>query len=211
MRVRVNFDKTEAMRFTGHLDLYRTWERTLRRAGLPLAYSQGFKPHPRLQIAAALPLGFTSSNDLMDIWLEDKLPISFIQSCIQAALPPGLHLNSLTDVPLNQPALQALLTASEYQITFLESIPDLGKRVQVLTQRASLLIERRGKCYDLRPLLLSIEVLLPNAEGQQRLKTLLRTDATLHARPDELVNAIGIPPERALFHRLGLHFNQEIT
>lgn len=210
MRVRVNFDKTEAMRFTGHLDLYRTWERTLRRAGLPLAYSRGYKPHPRLQIAAALPLGFTSSNDLMDIWLEDELPISFIQSCIQAALPPGLYLNSLTEVPLNQPALPALLSASEYQITFLETIPYLDQRIQELTRQASLLIERRGKNYDLRPLLLSIEVLLPNAEGKQRLKTLLRTDAIRHARPDELVTAMGIPSEKALFHRLGLHFNQKI-
>lgn len=211
MRVRVNFDKTEAMRFTGHLDLYRTWERTLRRAGLPLEYSQGFKPHPRLQIAAALPLGFTSSNDLMDIWLEDELPISFIQSCIQAVLPPGLQLNSLTEVPLNQPALQSLLTASEYQITFLESIPDLDQRVQALTQHTSILIERRGKRHDLRPLLLSVEILLPIAEGQQRLKTLLRTDASHHARPDELVNAMGIPVEKALFHRFGLHFDQEHT
>jgi radical SAM-linked protein len=211
MRVRVNFDKTEEMRFTGHLDLYRTWERTLRRAGLPLAYSQGFKPHPRLQIAAALPLGFTSSNDLMDIWLEEKLPISFIQSCILAALPPGLQLNSLTEVPLNQPALQSLLTASEYQITFLESILDLEQRVQALTKHSSILIERRGKNYDLRPLLLSIEILIHNADEQQRLKTLLRTDSALHARPDELVNAMGIPAEKALFHRLKLHFNQELT
>jgi len=209
MRVRVNFDKTEAMRFTGHLDLYRTWERTLRRAGLPLAYSQGFKPHPRLQIAAALPLGFTSSNDLMDIWLEDELPISLIQSCILPALPPGLQLNSLTEVPLNQPALQSLLTASEYQINFLEPIPDLEQRVQALTNQASIPIERRGKKSDLRPLLLSIEIL--GANGQQHLKTLLRTDATLHARPDELVNAMGIPVEKALFHRLRLHFNQELT
>jgi len=211
MRVRINFDKTEAMRFTGHLDLYRTWERTLRRAGLPLAYSQGFKPHPRIQIAAALPLGFTSSNDLMDIWLEDELPISLIQSCILPALPPGLRLNSLTEVPLNQPALQSLLTASEYQINFLEPIPDLEQRVQALTNQSSIPIERRGKKHDLRPLLLSIEIIIHNPEGQQSLKTLLRTDATLHARPDELVNAMGIPAEKALFHRLRLHFNQELT
>jgi radical SAM-linked protein len=49
------------MRYTGHLDLYRTWERTLRRAGLPLAYSQGFKPHPRIVLACALPLGCTTA------------------------------------------------------------------------------------------------------------------------------------------------------
>jgi hypothetical protein len=104
-----------------------------------------------------------------------------------------------------------LLTASEYQITFLESILDLEQRVQALTKHSSILIERRGKNYDLRPLLLSIEILIHNADEQQRLKTLLRTDSALHARPDELVNAMGIPAEKALFHRLKLHFNQELT
>jgi|DewCreStandDraft_4_1066084.scaffolds.fasta_scaffold00001_31 radical SAM-linked protein len=211
MRIRVNFDKTEEMRFTGHLDLYRTWERTLRRAGLPLAYSQGFKPHPRLQIAAALPLGFTSSNDLMDIWLEDELPLSSIQSKILAAIPPGLQLNSLVQVPLNQPALQSLLTASEYQITFLEPISDLDQRVQALLQKPCIVIERRGKSFDLRPLILSIAGVSPNPDGRQQLITLLRTDATLHARPDEMVTAMGISPEKALFHRLRLYFNQDIS
>ncbi len=59
-RLRLTFAKTAAMRYTGHLDLHTTWERTLRRARLPLAYSQGFHPQPKIQLASALPLGFTS-------------------------------------------------------------------------------------------------------------------------------------------------------
>jgi radical SAM-linked protein len=70
MRLRITFAKTEAMRFTGHLDLHRTWERCFRRARLPLAYTQGFNPHPRLNLAAALPLGFTSQGEMIDAWLE---------------------------------------------------------------------------------------------------------------------------------------------
>jgi hypothetical protein len=69
-RYRITFSKTEAMRFTGHLDLHRTWERTFRRAGLPLAYSEGFNPHPKINIGAALPLGCLSRGDLIDAWLE---------------------------------------------------------------------------------------------------------------------------------------------
>ncbi|MCS6906245.1 MAG: TIGR03936 family radical SAM-associated protein [Anaerolineales bacterium] len=206
MRARINFDKTEAMRFTGHLDLYRTWERTFRRASLPLAYSQGFKPHPCIQIAAALPLGFTSSNDLIDIWLEEPLPLSEIQARLQPALPPGLRINSIAQVPLGQPALQSLLRASEYQITLLETVPDLANRIQELSQRPEILLERRGKPYNLRPLLLSIELLPPNSSGLQRIYALLRTEPSLYARPDELMRALGIPPEKALFHRMKLHF-----
>ncbi len=64
IRYRLRFHKTEAMRFTGHLDLHRALERTIRRSGLPLAYTRGFSPHPRLQLAAALPLGFVSRAEV---------------------------------------------------------------------------------------------------------------------------------------------------
>lgn len=194
------------MRFTGHLDLYRTWERTLRRANLPLAYSQGFKPHPRIQIAAALPLGFTSSNDLMDIWLEETLPVETLLSRMTSVLPPGLEINSLTLVPLTQPALQSLLIASEYQIKFLETIPDLTHRIQTLIQQPQIPIERRGKSYDLHPMILLIEEMKNCPRDNQCIHTLLKTEPSLHARPDELVQAMGIQPEKALFHRLKLHF-----
>ncbi len=53
MRLRITFSKQGALRYTGHLDLHKIWERTARRAGLPLAYSQGFHPHPQIQLAAA--------------------------------------------------------------------------------------------------------------------------------------------------------------
>lgn len=209
IRLRINFDKTEAMRFTGHLDLYRAWERAFRRAGLPLAYSQGFKPHPRIQIAAALPLGFTSSNDLMDVWLEEDLSPEIIRSRLEAVLPPGLQINELLQVAPNQPALQSILKASEYQITFIEPIPDLSERVEILLKSQHIDIERKGKSYDLRPLLLSLEPLPMNALGQQQIHTLLQTDTSIHARPDELVSAMGVQPDKALFHRLRLHFDGE--
>jgi radical SAM-linked protein len=72
MRLRITFAKTEAMRFTSHLDLHKTWERTFRRARLPLAYSQGFNPHPHINLASALPLGFTGDQEVIDVWLERR-------------------------------------------------------------------------------------------------------------------------------------------
>ena len=58
MRLRLTFSKTGSLRYTGHLDLHTIWERTIRRAGLPLAYTQGFHPGPKIQIASALAAGF---------------------------------------------------------------------------------------------------------------------------------------------------------
>jgi radical SAM-linked protein len=72
-RYRMEYAKTRALRFIGHLDMLRVWERTFRRARLPLAHTLGFHPHPRMNIGAALPLGFTSDCELIDFWLECEL------------------------------------------------------------------------------------------------------------------------------------------
>src|SRR3990170_1276370 len=89
-RYRITFGKTEAMRFTGHLDLHRTWERTFRRAGVPLAYSEGFNPHPKINIGAALPLGCLSRGDLIDAWLERALDPEEIAAALRRSAPPGI-------------------------------------------------------------------------------------------------------------------------
>src|SRR5512139_3345190 len=98
MRIRIIFSKTDAMRFTGHLDLHRTWERLVRRAGLPLAYTQGYSPHPRINLASALPLGFTSDCEVVDIWLEVEMPSGEVRLALTQAAPPGISILDVTPV-----------------------------------------------------------------------------------------------------------------
>ena len=72
-RLRLEFAKTGPTRFIGHLDLAKALERSLNRAQIPLAYTQGYNPRPRMQLAAALPLGFTSECELADVWLLEAV------------------------------------------------------------------------------------------------------------------------------------------
>ncbi|MGF1504453.1 MAG: TIGR03936 family radical SAM-associated protein [Anaerolineae bacterium] len=67
-RYRIRFGKQDDLRYTGNLDIARIWERTLRRAGAPGVYSNGYNPRPKLQIAAALPLGYSSVCEIVDVW-----------------------------------------------------------------------------------------------------------------------------------------------
>ncbi|UCG84296.1 MAG: DUF2344 domain-containing protein, partial [Dehalococcoidia bacterium] len=69
-RLRVTFSRSDSLKFISHLDMMRLWQRALRRADIPLAYSQGFSPHPRLSLAAPLAIGVTSSAELMDVFLQ---------------------------------------------------------------------------------------------------------------------------------------------
>ena len=207
MRIRLTFAKTAAMRFTGHLDLHRTWERTLRRARLPLAYSQGFSPHPHINLASALPLGFTGEAEIIDIWLEQELPIAEAQALLEPALPPGIQLVSIVEIDGRRPSLQTELQASEFTITFLEPFPDLAERCAALLQAASLPRQRREKNYDLRPLILALEPLALDADNKPRLLARLSACEGATGRPEEVVEALGVAAETTRVHRTRLIFD----
>ncbi len=173
MRVRITFAKTAAMCYTGHLDLYRAWERLIRRAGLPLAYTQGFSPHPRINLASALPLGFTGEAEVVDIWLESELPAEAVYAALQAAAPPGMLIREAAVVDEKSPALQTLVEASEYVITLLEEVEGLAERLAAVLEKTEMRRERRGKAYDLRPLILGAEMLGRDEQGRQQLRARL--------------------------------------
>ncbi|HNT26473.1 MAG TPA: TIGR03936 family radical SAM-associated protein [Anaerolineales bacterium] len=205
MRIRITFSKTEAMRYTGHLDLHRTWERTFRRAALPLAYSQGFHPQPRLNLACALPLGFTSHCEVLDAWLEIDLPLAEIEAQLSPALPPGLVLQSMAQVDNHAPALQTQVQSADYTVSLLDTPADLQSRLDTLLSSTNILRERRGKSYDLRPLIEHLEYALAASDAPPCLLTRLAAREGATGRPEELLAALGIPFENTRIHRTRLY------
>jgi len=209
MRLRITFTKTEEMRYTGHLDLHRTWERIFRRAGLPIAYSQGFHPQPRINLACALPLGFTSQAEIADIWLEETLRLEQVSQALVQVLPPGLTLVNVSSVEMSAPSLQTQVNASEYIVTLLDPVEKLDERVEEVVNAASLPRERRGKTYDLR-LLIEELVRISNDElGRACLKMRLLAQEGATGRPEEVLNALDIVPEAARVHRTRLYFQTQ--
>lgn len=209
LRIRVNFNKTEAMRFTSHLDLYRTWERTLRRAKLPLLYSQGFKPRPKINIAAALPLGFTSQGDLVDIWLSEKLDLAKLRSALQNATPAGLEINSVEEINPETPSLQSKLTAARYSILFLAPIPNVEQKIGAIMTSPTIIRQRNQKEYDLRPLIIEIQSAGGDESRRQKLLLTLQAKESATGRPEEVILALGGDPIQALIQRVELIFSEE--
>ncbi|MDP2953238.1 MAG: TIGR03936 family radical SAM-associated protein, partial [Chloroflexota bacterium] len=116
-RLRLTFAKKEEVKHIAHLDLMRLWERALRRAEVPLARSQGYNPHPFLALAAPLPLGVTSQNELLDIILcEPMSPDLFLQR-IRRQLPPGIELLEVQEVGLKLRSLPSQVRYAEYRVT----------------------------------------------------------------------------------------------
>lgn len=192
------------MQYVGHLDLHRSWERTLRRSGLPLEYSHGFHPQPHLNLACALPLGFTSQCEILDAWLEQELPLQEIHQAIEHALPPGLDLVHLEVVDEHTPSLQSQVISSVYLITLLDAVPDLSDRIAHILSVEHLPRIRREKPYDLRPLIEKADLVRPldNDKDCIRVQMTARDSAT--GRPEEFLAELGIRFEDTRIHRAAL-------
>lgn len=206
-RLRITFAKGEELKYISHLDLMRLWERALRRAGVPLAYSHGFNPRPKITIAAALPVGFTSRGEVMDIVLEHYIsPYNFAKSLVPH-LPPGLELLSVEEVYPKLPSLPSQVRAAEYRVTlsWKGSREELAEKLRGLLSAERLLRQRRGQDYDLRPLIEDVWVEGKEAEGWV-LGMRLRAGEQGTGRPDEVLEALGLAEEPYTIRREQLLF-----
>ncbi len=201
LRIRISFSKFGAMQYVGHLDLHRSWERTFRRSGLPLEYSQGYHPQPHLNLACALPVGFTSQCELLDAWLEQALPLTNIRDAIQLASPPGLEVLGLEQIELLAPALQTQVLSAVYVISFLDDIPDLNDRLERIISAEHLPRVRRNKPYDLRPLIEDTILESEDNAGRFILRVQLAARDGATGRPEELLAEMGIRFQDTHVHR----------
>ncbi|MEO8357386.1 MAG: TIGR03936 family radical SAM-associated protein [Chloroflexota bacterium] len=203
MRIRITFAKQGALRYTGHLDLHRLWERAARRAELPLAYSQGFHPQPKMTIAAALPLGFSSRCEVIDMRLEHDVPLDGLCDKLQGTLPTGIQVFNVESVDEKSPALQTQVAAAEYEVHLTEAVgsSELKRRIDSVMESESIIRERRGKTYDLRPLM---EELNLSSEGKIFMRLAAREGAT--GRPEEVLDILGIAFEGTRIERTQIIF-----
>ena len=203
MRIRITFKKQAALRYTGHLDLHKLWERAARRAELPLAYSQGFHPQPKMNMAAALPLGFSSRCEVIDMRLEHDIPLDDLPTRLNQTLPTGLQVLQVQQVDERGPALQTQVAAAEYEVSLTEPMDnsELKERIDSVIKSKAISRERRGKMYDLRPLIEEVR-LLSNDKIFMRLKA--REGAT--GRPEEVLDVLGIAFEGTRIERTRLIF-----
>jgi len=148
------------MRFTGHLDLQHTWMRVFQRAGIDLEFSQGFHPLPKVQLASALPLGYIGENEIMDIWTQDHWDLAELAMRISGVLPPGLVLNHMEEVPLNDPKIQVALKLADYKIILPSGslTKELPERIQALLALTDIPVVRRTKQRNMREWIISIEL-----------------------------------------------------
>jgi radical SAM-linked protein len=202
MRLRVAFSKSGPLVYTSHLDLMRVWERSLRRAGIPLAYSGGFNPRPKLQLAGVLPLGHSGEAELLDVWLEEPLPVRDFARALVSVLPEGLEVGQVRQVDLKEPAMQTRILAVEYQVRveWGEPAAEVETCIEQALAATELPHERRGRRYNLRPLIERLW-LEGATEGKVVLGMQLAAREKATARPEAVLEALGMGESFARYHR----------
>lgn len=204
-RLYMCFARGRSIRFLSHLDMMRLWERAIRRARLPLRYSQGFHPHPRISLASPLAVGMTADAE----WLECEftLPVSpdDVRRRLVDQLPQGITLRQVREAPWKAPALAARLRASVYELVVRDSSPwnEVQARVERFLQAPTWIVEEQHKermrKVDLREVVSDVE-LEQRPAGRLVVRAVLRQESGRGARLETLLRALGLGPA-VLGHR----------
>jgi radical SAM-linked protein len=204
-RLHITFGKFEALIYTGNLDIAKLWERVLRRAGLPILYSEGFNPRPRIALASALPLGISSECEILDVSLREAIPLDGLSERLTATSPAGLRILRITEVPIRSATLTQRIRSAEYRVTLDEATDRdaLQGRIDGLLAAAEFNQERerKGKTVRMNVRNLIYEVRL-EADG---LHLHLATGDQGNLRPDELIHALGLDDHYLSIHRYRLN------
>jgi len=197
-RLRVRYAKRGPLRFTSHRDFARAFERALRRAGVPMAYSAGFSPHPKISYAGAAPTGVASEAEYLEIGLARACPPDAVREQLDAALPPGLDVVEVVEA--EPPGLADRLEASRWRIV----LPG-ADRAQVAAAVAALLaadtvpVERLTKdgtrTVDARAVVVTLDLAepgaaLPGEPADCAILDVVMRHATPAVRPDDVLTAL---------------------
>jgi radical SAM-linked protein len=194
VKVRFRFAKQGKVRFTSHRDVARMWERAFRRVQLPVSYSAGFSPRPKVSFGLALPTGAESVAEYLDVDLTEAVVIDGLAATLTAAMPVGVDVLAAGELEAGSGSLQQEVTSCTWSIDV--GGLDLGQaraRAAGVVAAAELVVtrERKGSPVtdDIRPAILSLAEPQPGSSG-------IRIDCELATqprglRPSELVEALG--------------------
>jgi radical SAM-linked protein len=223
-RIQFCFERKLQLAYISHLDMLRLFLRALRRSGLPLAYSQGFNPRPRLTLALPLPLGVTAGEEYAEIFLGEEVTSKKFIELLRPQLPEGLEIRTAFAAGQDAPSPASLVSAALY-LARLERIPGkspgpdlLQAALENILAKEEILISKKTKknkitSTNIRPFIL--EARLETAEEDSlTLSLLLKAGSQGGVSPAVVLEQIGaeagpgtLPASGWALHRERLFFN----
>ncbi len=204
----IHFTRGEPLKYLGHLDMLRLWERAFRRSGLPVAYSQGFNPHLKLSLAAPLSVGMTSVAEYLDIELEKVMkPLDLIQS-LKSTLPEGIEILESRLSPYKS-SLAALVALIEYKLWVVPESSDVLSKLEDFKNSVNWPYIKNTKSgekeIDLKEFVRQLEV-IEQKNGQVCLKIQIKTGPLGSVKAEEIMQALKISSKLLSIQRMQIFF-----
>ena len=206
-RLRIRYAKRGRLRFTSHRDVSRAVERAVFRAQIPMAYSSGFHPHPRISYAGASPTGAASEAEYLELGLAERREPEDVRRALDAALPEGLDIDAIAESPGG--SLSDLLVASSWLVELRGADPaEVGAAVATFLAAEEIPVERMTKkglrSFDCRAAVVALEAI--DSGGEPALALVLRHTVPA-VRPDDVLSGLAevagfAAPATALLTRL---------
>jgi len=209
MLIEVTYEKSERLRYLSHLEVMRAFERAVRRARIPVAYSSGFNPRPRISYVAALGVGVSGEAERACLKLAEHMTAADVEHRMRESMPDGLCIHGAVALPGRSKADSAATRQAEYVVSLNAPRPEraeMEQRIEALMARDEIAVTRRKKdrvkILDIRPQLLGLEMV-----DDSRLRMLLEVGEGGQARPVEVLRELGLAQEGEpipWIHRTGL-------
>lgn len=205
-KIRFQFTKGDEVKFISHLDLVNVFTRAFRRANIPIAYSQGFSPHPKISFSSALPVGTTSLAEFADIELEEDIDVEKFVCDVNSLLPSGVSIIKSKKIPLRSPSLMSQISFGSYIVRIpkieYDTDIDLNKKIELMNSSEQIIINRKQKNkqsskqdqdkisqIDIKPFIKSIK-LSENNNGTLQIEMIIKESGSGKVRPEEITSLL---------------------
>ena len=198
---RIKFTKTDKMRYIGHLDLLKYFQRAVKRANIPIAFSMGFNPHQLMSFATPLPLGMASYAEYLDVRLDKELDCNMLKNSLNAQMSDGMEITGVRRIHEKEDTGAALLAAADYTIELDFNDDSFAEKLKKLEEEQEWNIEKLGKkkklkLVDIRPMIYG---LICENTDKTILHVRLATGSNANLKVDLMLKYI--------YEKLGLEFD----
>lgn len=208
MKIRIKFQKSGVMKFVGHLDMMRYFQRAIRRSHIDVCYSEGFSPHQIMSFASPLGVGITSDGEYLDIEVNSSMTTKEALNALNQTMVPGMHIAGYKQLPDNAKTSMAIIAAGEYTLTYKEGYQSpfsLEEWKNVLKetffdQEQFIILKKTKKSereVDLKPLVYNFDVV--EVDGQIQFQLFVSTGSIDNLKPELVISSI--------YERKGLEFD----
>ena len=185
---RIQFARKGSLAYVGHLDMMRTFERSIRRSGLPLLHTQGYNPRPMLVFALPLGVGINTTDDYVDVSLSEPVDPEVVISTLRPYLPPDLSVLTAESLPETVGSIMAIVTTARYAF----HAPGIRNAVERLMQQKEFIVDKMSKgqkrSVDIRALILCIEN--DDGENPDTAEITVCAGSSQNLRPDLFLQAL---------------------